>query len=199
MTNSKLCRVQNIVQHGVSKRIRGLRASGKSDHYAWFVNNTCKRIISEGSNKDSKDGTRTIHAEVSAFRKLTRKNQNMSSVNLIVIRHSKTGKLGNSLMCARCQGTVFGGLQKIGINIGSIFYSDSSGNIIEGNKNSLPAYICSKDRKRTAVINKLAKKISEVKDNCCLVDENGNHIHECEDGCDCDEETDDAKKGEQRF
>jgi hypothetical protein len=172
MTNSKLCRVQNIVQHGVSKRIRGLRASGKSDHYAWFVNNTCKRIISEGSNKDSKDGTRTIHAEVSAFRKLTRKNQNMSSVNLIVIRHSKTGKLGNSLMCARCQGTVFGGLQKIGINIGSIFYSDSSGNIIES--------INGNNRMK-------------------LVDENGNHIHECEDGCDCDEETDDAKKGEQRF
>ena len=70
----------------------------------------------------------TVHAEVSAGERLKGQvNNKVKKLDLIVIRTSKTGKLGSSAPCLHCLEY----LQNLhGIRIKNVYYSDADGEIV---------------------------------------------------------------------
>lgn len=75
----------------------------------------------------------TMHAEDNAIRKLPTmpRKKNMKKVDLLVIRTSKTGTLGNSRPCIHCLMLLQSKLPEKGYKLQSIYYSDVGGIIHE--------------------------------------------------------------------
>jgi len=89
------------------------------------------------------DNTRsdtTIHAEINAINNLVRRSaykKHLTKIDLLVIRTSKTGKLGMSKPCIKCIIDLSTMPQKKGYVIKNIYYSNSEGIIIKTNLKSL--------------------------------------------------------------
>lgn len=72
--------------------------------------------------------------------------------DLVVIRVSKTGKLGSSRPCFHCLSSLEMACQKYNFMIGNVFYSTTDGNIIKEHfadmRNSEKTYVSSGNRKK---------------------------------------------------
>ena len=91
-------------------------------------------VLSYGNNiHDINRGVGTIHAEVNAINNLKPlpRQKHKKSINLLVIRTSKTGKLGESKPCIKCVYDISTLPQKKGYIIKTISYSNSEGIIID--------------------------------------------------------------------
>lgn len=95
----------------------------------------CNDILTYGMNKymDIEGVRPSIHAEHNAIDKLPclRRNRNPVNINLLVVRMSRTGKLGSSKPCINCIQTMTTLPLKKGYKIQYVYYSDRDGNIIE--------------------------------------------------------------------
>jgi cytidine deaminase len=97
-----------------------------------FKGNRGSDIMTFGTNlKKEIPYTRTIHAETDALYRLPLRNnrKKLKSINICVIRMSKTGKLGNSKPCYHCISTLMDEAPKMGYRIEWILYSNESGEI----------------------------------------------------------------------
>lgn len=75
---------------------------------------------------------KTIHAEKKAILGLKNRNtKKLKKVNLLVIKTSKTHKLGNSKPCYHCLMDMKNLCPQKGYKINNIYYSDENGIIIE--------------------------------------------------------------------
>jgi len=86
-----------------------------------------KIAVGENNRNNPWNTMLSIHAEIDALNKLMSKKNNLkrTSYDLIVIRLSKTGKLGESRPCYHC-------LQKLensGLKIKNVYYSTRGGNL----------------------------------------------------------------------
>lgn len=92
-------------------------------------------VLTYGINKYMDvDGIKpSIHAEKNAIDNLPHlpRKKALVNVSLLVVRVSKTGKLGSSKPCQQCIQTMATLPVKKGYKIQSIYYSDTDGNIIE--------------------------------------------------------------------
>lgn len=92
-------------------------------------------ILSFGVNKYADvDGEQpTIHAEHDAILKLPslKKKKNNESINILVLRFSKTSKLGMSKPCIKCIEKMQTIPHKKGYKIENVYYSDNDGNIVK--------------------------------------------------------------------
>jgi hypothetical protein len=70
----------------------------------------------------------STHAEIDALYKIREKRNMPRAINIIIIRISKTGKLGESRPCMHCI-DMMKCIKKFKIN--NIFYSNSHGDIIK--------------------------------------------------------------------
>jgi deoxycytidylate deaminase len=100
---------------------------GETKHYAAFFPYKSTTIIVSGFNMPIKKyGRPSIHAEHNALLKLLKLRERPKVVDLISIRISKGGELGESRPCINC----IEKLQKSGIDIRNIFYSTNNKEII---------------------------------------------------------------------
>lgn len=92
-------------------------------------------ILTYGINiyKDIEGMLPTTHAEHDAIEKLPclPKKKSLENVHLLVIRISKTGKLGISKPCCKCVNMLKTWPMKKGYKIQNIYYSSHDGNIVE--------------------------------------------------------------------
>ena len=99
------------------------------------------RILSFGTNMmgDSNGNDAGIHAEHNALIKLKplKFKKQLESINLLVIRLSKTNKIQSSKPCSNCIKMIDFIPEKKGYKIKNIYYSDNEGNIIKTNLNNL--------------------------------------------------------------
>ena len=95
---------------------------------------------------DSEGITPGIHAEHNALLKLkpSQNKKRLESVNLLVVRFSKTNKLQSSKPCSNCIQILYTMPERKGYKIQNIYYSNSDGNIVKTNlsdlKNDEPHY-----------------------------------------------------------
>jgi hypothetical protein len=82
---------------------------------------------------DNNRGSGSIHAEVNAIANLIPlpRQKHKKSINLLVIRTSKTGKLGESKPCIKCLYDISTLPQKKGYIIRNVSYSNSNETITE--------------------------------------------------------------------
>lgn len=74
----------------------------------------------------------TVHAEISALNKLKNKNsKKCKKINLLVIKVSYTGKVGNSKPCIKCVEKMYCLPIDKGYSIKNVYYSDENGQIIK--------------------------------------------------------------------
>ena len=80
-----------------------------------------------------------IHAEQNALKKLKpiKKKKNLETINLLVVRFSKTNKLQSSKPCSNCIKIMNTMPEKKGYKIQNIYYSNSDGNIVKTNLTNL--------------------------------------------------------------
>jgi hypothetical protein len=99
------------------------------------------RVLSFGTNMmgDSSGNDPGIHAEHNALTKLKplKIKKQLESVNLLVIRLSKSNKIQSSKPCSNCIKIIDVIPEKKGYKIKNIYYSDNEGNIIKTNLNNL--------------------------------------------------------------
>jgi len=90
-------------------------------------------VISYGINKfNTRPQERSIHAERDAILGLRhRKSQKLKKVNLLVIKTSKTGHLGNSKPCYHCLQDMIKFAPARGYKIHHVFYTDTEGMIVK--------------------------------------------------------------------
>jgi pyrimidine deaminase RibD-like protein len=103
-------------------KITSIPKIGGKNHFAFFFRG--KRQVF-GQNYEIKNAKST-HAEINALHKLNKKTKQLRYIDLLVIRLSKTNKLGESRPCYHCLNK----LQHSGLNIRYVYYSTSSENII---------------------------------------------------------------------
>ena len=100
-------------------------------------------VVSIGQNKykikSFSNKNATIHAEEDAINKLPpkKRSKRLEDVNLIVIRTTKTGVLGNSAPCVHCLKYMKEDAEARGYKINKIYYSNSDGKIECHNLNDL--------------------------------------------------------------
>lgn len=98
-------------------------------HIAIFFDNsrsyTKKIVCGENDNINKWSKIVSVHAEMSALKKLKGKYNKRDKYNLLVIRLTKKGKLGESRPCYHC----LEALEKSGININDVYYSTQEENI----------------------------------------------------------------------
>jgi hypothetical protein len=104
------------------------------NHSAAIINSNSKslQVLCTGQNKSYVDGS-SIHAEVDAINHLPpRKNWNkrLLIVDLLVVRISKSGNLGNSAPCIHCLRTMTHLPHKMGYHINKVYYSNPEGQIV---------------------------------------------------------------------
>jgi cytidine deaminase len=91
------------------------------------------KILSYGINNHSIPSKfqKTTHAEVDAINKLKprTKTNNIKSVNIYIIKTSKTGKLGNSKPCFNCMLNMVELPPKKGYKIEWVYFSTKNGTI----------------------------------------------------------------------
>ena len=88
--------------------------------------------MSYGENRyKANESLGTIHAEDCAIRNLQPlpKNKKYNRINIIIIRTSKTGVLGNSKPCLHCIMRLYKNLPEKGYILNKVYYTDSNGNI----------------------------------------------------------------------
>ena len=108
----------------------------ETKHYAIFLphkDKTLQNIIVIGECDVSRTyfGSPSIHAEHDALMKLLKYKNRPNVLDLIVVRYSKTGKLGASRPCYNCIKKLEYCVKKYNINIHSIYYSTQEGYIIK--------------------------------------------------------------------
>tara|TARA_Y100000780_G_scaffold232524_1_gene265156 strand:+ start:17731 stop:18330 length:600 start_codon:yes stop_codon:yes gene_type:complete len=192
--NRRALRIQYHVETEINNKITGLKNNGKSSHCAFITSKDCKTILSRGSNHDKSNNIGTEHAEVNALRNFS---SNVRKVSVTVLKYTKTGKLGNSMPCIRCQHTLLSTFKDQGVNLVDFWYSTSDGTIAQAKPNTLDAYVCKKDRQSQNIISRLNNRISDVRGECTLVDEMGNPICSCTETC--EEESEDDPEKQQFF
>jgi cytidine deaminase len=76
-----------------------------------------------------------VHAEHNALLKLkpSKNKKRLESINLLVVRFSKTNKLQSSKPCNNCIKIMESIPEKKGYKIQTIYYSNSDGNIVKTN------------------------------------------------------------------
>ena len=98
-------------------------------------------ILSIGLNKmgDIEGKKPGIHAEYDAINKLKnlKQKKHLKSINLLVIRLSKNGKMQNSKPCENCIKTIKFLPEKKGYKIKKIYYSNYNGEIIKSDIKTL--------------------------------------------------------------
>ena len=101
------------------------------------------RVLSFGVNQmGNKNGNHPgVHAECDGLSKLIprRHKKRLETINILVLRLSGKNKLQSSKPCINCIETMKSMPPKMGYIIKNIYYSDSNGNIIKTNLNSLDA------------------------------------------------------------
>lgn len=93
--------------------------------------NKCMQILCDGQNQSYIDGS-SEHAEINCIKHLPpRKNWNrqLLIVDMMVIRVSKTGLLGNSAPCIHCLRSITHLPHKMGYHINRIYYTNPDGKI----------------------------------------------------------------------
>jgi len=115
---------------------------GDSNHIACIFDykRTKLQIFSIGINLyHSSNRNDSTHAEVSAILNLPCKGRNkkLYKINIIVIRTSLSGKVGNSKPCFRCILNMLTLPQKRGYIIKNVYYSNENGQIIESSPQEL--------------------------------------------------------------
>lgn len=90
-------------------------------------------ILSFGYNHYIPNKINTIHAEHDSINKLPYypRQRSYCSINILVIRLSKTNKLGMSKPCSMCIQNMNILPKKKGYQIKDIYYSDSKGEIVK--------------------------------------------------------------------
>ena len=80
-----------------------------------------------------------VHAEHNALTKLKpiKIKKNLETINLLVVRFSKTNKLQSSKPCSNCIKILNTIPEKKGYKIQNIYYSNSDGNIVKTNLTNL--------------------------------------------------------------
>lgn len=130
---------EQIINNYIISNLGGLQGSLKHNTYNFnhiasiitFQNKKIKQLCI-GQNDSFADGS-SQHAEVDAIHHLPpRKNWNrqLMIVDLIVIRVSKIGIIGNSMPCIHCLRTMTHLPHKMGYHINRIYYSNSNGEIV---------------------------------------------------------------------
>lgn len=72
----------------------------------------------------------SVHAEHDAITRLpVRKSRKLKRINILVIKTSKTGKLGNSKPCYNCIMHMLNLAPKYGYKINYVYYSNDNGDI----------------------------------------------------------------------
>jgi hypothetical protein len=125
----------------------------KNFHYSVILpsgvdNGWCKKVAFGSSENIAYKHMPSKHAEIDAYNKI-RKYKNMpKKIDIFVIRLSRTGLLAASRPCYHCIDM----LEKTGLNIIYIYYSNSSGEIVreifKNMKSSDETYISSGVRTR---------------------------------------------------
>ncbi|ARF08633.1 hypothetical protein Catovirus_1_683 [Catovirus CTV1] len=130
----------NGVLHNVTKK-RIPRSDDSIQHFAIFFRKGMadKDTLVIGENKHSaKDEGKmflsSIHAEIDALYKLkSKKNSKNNKYELMVVRISKTGKLGESRPCYHCLEK----LENSGIKIHNVYYSTKNNIILKEKFNTM--------------------------------------------------------------
>lgn len=96
-----------------------------------WVNISVLNVVSYGLNSYRPGtGRTTVHAEASAIQKLPiRKNKKLKKINILVIKTSPTGKLGNSKPCYKCLMDLSSKPHLKGYRIDTVFYTNENGEI----------------------------------------------------------------------
>lgn len=127
----------------IDKRVKYTQCCDSSGymHIACFFKRNGKKmnVVSIGANKKMvQDKLPNIHAELDAICKLKdNKSKKMETVNLLVIRTSMNGILGNSKPCIHCLISLGMIAPRKGYKIEKVYYSDPNGEIIKKNLNEL--------------------------------------------------------------
>jgi len=99
-------------------------------HSAYVISTSNSKVVSKGMNsgRASYSGCKyEIHAEMEAMKKIKRNIK--KTYDILVIRVTKTGTLGNSRPCSRCKKYILYKCKMSGIQIGKIYYSNDDGSI----------------------------------------------------------------------
>lgn len=100
-------------------------------------------VVSYGENmvRQASCNKWTTHAEDNAIRKLPvmPRKKNLKKVDLLVIRTSKTGMLGNSKPCIHCLILLQNKLPEKGYKLQTVYYTDTGGVIHETSLRALLA------------------------------------------------------------
>jgi cytidine deaminase len=98
-------------------------------------------ILSFGFNMmgDVEGNEQGIHAEHDAINRLKplKRNKRLQSINILVIRLSKSNRIQQSKPCANCIQTMKTLPEKKGYKIRNIYYSDNNGEIVKSNIRTL--------------------------------------------------------------
>jgi len=121
--------IENIVEIMIKKRQHNKKAH---NHAAVFFKGNYKKhcdIMTYGANtRFVKPYIGTIHAEKDALDRLPlRSNKKLKTVNVCIIKISKTGKLGDSQPCFHCISNLMKEAPKKGYRVEWIFFSKQSG------------------------------------------------------------------------
>ncbi len=122
------------------KQKRTPRLDDSIQHFAVFFQRGSfeKETFTMGENKQTSQWSfffMSTHAEIDALNKLkSKKNINLKNrFDLMVIRISKTGILGESRPCFHCLQT----LEKSGVKIHNVYYSTEKGKIVREKFNTM--------------------------------------------------------------
>jgi len=101
--------------------------------HAFLKKNCAKNTLSYGYNHYSTKCINSIHAEHHAILNLpyNKRQSKLVNINILVIRVSKTNKLGMSKPCSKCVDNMINLPSKKGYKIKDVYYSDSEGQIIK--------------------------------------------------------------------
>lgn len=111
------------------------KGKGKDDNFKKI------NVLAYGVNKyaDVEGIKPTIHAEQDTINKLPclPKKKSYMNVNILIIRISKTGKLGISKPCDKCIRAMKMLPERKGYKIQNVYYTDNNGNIVHTNLRKL--------------------------------------------------------------
>ena len=131
--NSLLSHINEMIDIRLAKNVEGNPCiiSGKMHlHMAMFFEDNGSNIIPLSYGQNGATIYNSCHAEQNALLKLKNRNtKKLTSINLLVIRTTLNGIIGNSKPCAHCLAIMCTLPQKKGYKINNIFYTDQNGTI----------------------------------------------------------------------
>ena len=138
---SECIECEQIISRLTRKNIAQTRFAYNFNHIAAIISwqNKEANVLCYGQNHSFNDGSST-HAEVDAMHHLPpRKNcrQRLQVVNLLVVRVSRTGIIGNSAPCIHCLRTMTHLPPRMGYYIDKIYFSNAAGEIVSYKLDSL--------------------------------------------------------------